>query len=201
MLNVRDLMSVDVVSIGPEVSIRDALALFADRHIGGAPVMTDGRVVGVVSASDLMAFEADTAPPPVARSDRLEVGELGPVDEELEEEGGVAPGAYFTEWWTDAGADVVERWRSVAEPEWDVLAEHTVEEAMSRTLIWIGPQEPVARAAALMASREVHRLLVLEGGDLVGILTTTDIARAVADGRLADATGSRRRGAAKARSR
>jgi CBS domain-containing protein len=156
--------------------------------------MTDGRVVGVVTAADLLAFEAGTAPAPVEREDQLEVGELAPTLEELEDEETVPPSAFFTEWWTDAGADVVERGRSVAQPEWDVLAERTVAEAMSTSLLWVAPQEPVARAAALMGSREVHRLLVLERGRLVGILTTTDIARAVADGRLSDPTAAPRGG-------
>jgi CBS domain-containing protein len=191
MLSVRDLMSTDVVSVSPDLSIRDALELLTERHIGGAPVMTDGRVVGVVTAADLLAFEAGTAPAPVERDDQLEVGELAPVLEELEDEETVPPSAFFTEWWTDAGADVVERGRAVSEPEWDVLAEHTVAEAMSTSLLWVAPQEPVARAAALMGSREVHRLLVLERGRLVGILTTSDIARAVADGRLSDPTMAR----------
>ena len=186
MLSVRDLMSTDVVVVSPDLSIRDALELLTERHIGGAPVMTDGRVVGVVTAADLLAFEAGTAPAPVEREDQLE--------EELEDEEAVPPSAFFTDWWTDAGADVVERGRAVAEPEWDVLAEHTVTEAMSTSLLWVSPQEPVARAAALMGSREVHRLLVLERGRLVGILTTTDIARAVADGRLSDPTAAPRGG-------
>ena len=186
MLSVRDLMSTDVVVVSPDLSIRDALELLTERHIGGAPVMTDGRVVGVVTAADLLAFEAGTAPAPVEREDQLE--------EELEDEEAVPPSAFFTDWWTDAGADVVERGRAVAEPEWDVLAEHTVTEAMSTSLLWVSPQEPVARAAALMGSREVHRLLVLERGRLVGILTTTDIARAVADGRLSDPAAAPRGG-------
>ena len=192
MLTVRDLMSTDVVTVSPELSIRDALELLTERHIGGAPVMVDGRVLGVVTAADLLAFEASAAPAPVERENQLEVGELSPVLEELEDEETAPPGAFFTDWWADAGADVVERMRAVAEPEWDVLAERTVAEAMSRSLLWVAPQEPVARAAALMGSREVHRLLVLERGRLVGILTTTDIARAVADGRLSDPTSAPR---------
>lgn len=191
MLSVRDLMSTDVITVSPELSIRDALDLFTERHIGGAPVMAEGRVVGVVTAADLLGFEASTAPAPVAREDQLEVGELAPVEEELEDEETVPPGAFFTDWWVDVGADVAERVRATSEPEWDVLAEHTVAEAMSTSLLWVAPQEPVPRAAALMDAREVHRLLVLDRGRLVGILTMTDIARAVADGRLADPTTAR----------
>lgn len=192
MLSVRDLMSTDVITVSPELSIRDALELFTERHIGGAPVMAEGRVVGVVTAADLLGFEASTAPAPVAREDQLEAGELAPVEEELEDEETVPPSAFFTDWWVDVGADVAERVRSTSEPEWDVLAEHTVAEAMSTSLLWVAPQEPVARAAALMDAREVHRLLVLDRGRLVGILTMTDIARAVADGRLSDPTAAGR---------
>ena len=192
MLSVRDLMSTDVIMVSPELSIRDALELFTERHIGGAPVMADGRVVGVVTAADLLGFEASTAPAPVAREDQLEAGELAPVEEELEDEETVPPSAFFTDWWVDVGADVAERVRSTSEPEWDVLAEHTVAEAMSTSLLWVAPQEPVARAAALMDAREVHRLLVLDRGRLVGIVTMTDIARAVADGRLSDPTAAGR---------
>ncbi len=47
------------------------------------------------------------------------------------EDGAEARGAYFSDLWADAGADAAERFRELTGPEWDVLGEHTVEEAMS----------------------------------------------------------------------
>jgi CBS domain-containing protein len=39
----------------------------------------------------------------------------------------------------------------------------------------------VAAAAEQMKSAGVHRLLVIDDGELVGIITSTDVARAVAE--------------------
>jgi len=54
----------------------------------------------------------------------------------------------------------------------------TVGEAMNTPPVTIGPREPLRRAAALMLERRINRLPVVEGGQLIGILTRADIARA-----------------------
>jgi predicted transcriptional regulator len=85
--------------------------------------------------------------------------------------------------WDDAGADVAERFDTADSPEWDLLGEHTVEEAMSRRIIAVGHEESVAEAARKMEQAQVHRLLVMEGSSLLGIITTSDVTRAVAESR------------------
>lgn len=66
-----------------------------------------------------------------------------------------------------------------------ILDDHTVEEAMTRgPLTSIGPDAPASRAAELMQAEDVHRLPVVEDGKLVGIITTTDLVKAVADRKL-----------------
>jgi predicted transcriptional regulator len=157
MAEVRDLMSRDVVTVSPDLSLRDTVGLLDDRHITGAPVVSNGQVVGVISVSDLMSFEAATPGIPRDRP---------------------------RQWWQDAGADLVERFQEVSSPEWDVLVEHTVSEAMNRSVCSIGPDADAAEAAAYMLRAGVHRLLVTDESELVGIITTTDIVRAVAEQRL-----------------
>ncbi len=181
MLNVRDLMSTHLVTISPELTLRDTVELLANQHIGGAPVVASGRVVGVLSASDVLAFEAATPGVPTARPEQVE-WELEAPEEW--EEGAEAPGAFFSEMWTDAGADVSERLEELQGPEWDVLQEHTVAEAMTRSVYAVRPDMNVVEAARYMVDRSIHRALVMEKGNLVGILTTTDIMRAVAERRL-----------------
>ncbi len=90
------------------------------------------------------------------------------------------PASYFTELWDDAGADLSERFSSTETPEWDVLAEHTVSEAMSPAVIAIPPTAPLQLAAEAMERSGVHRVLVVDSGQLVGIVTTMDVTRAVA---------------------
>ena len=180
MTKVRDLMSTDVVTVAPDLTLRNVAELFATRHIGGAPVMAGSRVVGVVSLNDILSFEASTPVVPGAEPDRPE-WELEPPEEWRE--GEEAPAAYFSDLWPDAGADVLERFEQTGTPEWDLLGEHTVGEVMSRRVVAIDPEKSVQAAARLMAALQIHRVLVLEQGKLVGLLSSMDLVRAVADGR------------------
>ena len=178
MVRVRDLMSVELVTVSPELTLRETVELFAARHIGGAPVVAEGRVLGVISASDVLAFEAVTPGVPAERPEQTE-WELETVEDW--EEGDEPAAAFFSDMWADAGADVAERFRNLGAPEWDVLAEHTVAEAMTPSVCAVSPDTELAEAARYMLRRKIHRVLVMEGGKLVGILTTTDILRAVAE--------------------
>jgi len=181
MTTVRDLMSTDIAIVAPGLTLRAALELFATRHIGGAPVMAGSRVVGVVSLSDISSFEASTPGVPGAEPDRPE-WELEPPEEWRE--GDEAPGAFFTDLWPDAGADVLERFDQTGSPEWDLLGEHTVGEVMTGRVVTVNPETSVQAAARLMTTRQIHRLLVLEQGKLVGLLSSMDVVRAVADARV-----------------
>jgi len=67
-------------------------------------------------------------------------------------------------------------------PEWDRLEEHSIAEVMSRSLVAIGPHASVADAARMMADRGIHRLLVMYDGKLLGVISTMDIVRTVAEG-------------------
>jgi CBS domain-containing protein len=181
MTQTRDLMSTDIVTVAPHPSLRETVDLFATRHIGGAPVMAGSRVVGVVSMSDILAFEAATPGVPAAEPARPE-WELEPPEEWRE--GDEAPAAYFSDLWPDAGADVLERFEQTGSPEWDLLGEHTVGEVMSRRVAAINSKTSVRAAARLMAALRIHRFLVLEQGKLLGVLSASDIVRAVAEARL-----------------
>ena len=48
----------------------------------------------------------------------------------------------------------------------------------------ISPDAEVKEAAQQMLLADVHRLFVTEGERLIGVISTTDIMRAVATGRL-----------------
>jgi acetoin utilization protein AcuB len=51
----------------------------------------------------------------------------------------------------------------------------TVEEIMTRTVVTVGPAFPVEEAARLMVQEKIGAVPVVDGGDLVGILTETDV--------------------------
>lgn len=69
--------------------------------------------------------------------------------------------------------------------EHGILDDHTVDEAMTPgPLTTIAPDAPASRAAEIMQQQHVHRLPVVEDGKLIGIITTTDLVKAVADRKL-----------------
>jgi CBS domain-containing protein len=178
MLRLQDIMTRDVVTLDPEMTLRDALEILTARHISGAPVVEADRVVGVLSAMDIIEFLATTPGVP----------DMTDADEESEpaepEESGESSAAYFVDFWSDAGADVAERFNDVNTPAWDLLTEHTVAEAMSRTVVAFPPTADARAAADAMQRARAHRVLVIEGQRLAGIVSALDIARAVAQRKL-----------------
>lgn len=139
MLRLRDIMTTDVATATPDMTVRDAAAILADTHIGGAPVLQGGKVVGIFSATDLLAYltELDSGPP----------------------------------------SDSLRRRRTS-------LEQITVGELMTRDVKWLSPDCSVEQAADFMHHNQIHRVIVMDGSKLLGIVTTTDVARAVAEHRL-----------------
>ena len=177
----RDVMTRDVVTMDVESTLREAVELLATRHVSGVPVTAGGRLVGVLSASDVIAFQGDQPGVPTERP-ALELEEWNEPADWVE--GEEPPAAFFSELWSDVGADVLERFAEVAGPEWDQLQEHTVGEAMSPSLCRIAATATVYAAAEQMVRASVHRLLVMDGAKLAGILSSMDVVRAVALRRL-----------------
>jgi len=52
---VAAVMSAPVVSVGPGAPLQDAMDLMVGRGIGALPVVEDGRVVGILTQSDVLA--------------------------------------------------------------------------------------------------------------------------------------------------
>lgn len=80
---VRELMTRRVVYITPEITVEEAMAIMTEQHIRHLPVMSEGRLLGIVSIGDLVKqisknqeakisileeFIADPYPGPVANS-------------------------------------------------------------------------------------------------------------------------------------
>lgn len=180
MLRVRDIMTPHVVTLLPDETLRDAIDTLVTCKIGGAPVLEGDRVVGVLSAPDVLEFEAMT---PIATVlDEDEGTTLESADDWRD--GEEAPSAFFNDLWTGDGPVATGRFESSRGPEWDFLEDHTVSEAMSRAVCTLPDTLEVSLAAQRMLALGAQRAIVTEQGKLAGILTATDILRAVAERRL-----------------
>jgi CBS domain-containing protein len=116
-VTVGDVMTAEPSTVTPETTVGEVYGLMKANHFGHVPVVSEGRLLGIVTMTD--------------------IGALG-----------------------------------AAIPE---VRERKVGDVMTRDLITISPEERVEVATAKMASRKIHCLLVVEGGRLVGIVTTFDL--------------------------
>lgn len=55
MLKAKDIMTTECITLTPETDIATAAKVLLDKKINGAPVLDDGKVVGVLCQSDLVA--------------------------------------------------------------------------------------------------------------------------------------------------
>jgi CBS domain-containing protein len=180
MLRVRDIMTTDVLTVSPTTTLREAADLLSRRHIGGAPVLEQGALLGVVSASDILAFAAAVVERPEDAGEPSDDG----WDDRPERDGQDDPPArYFAEHLADADLDVVDQ-ITEAVAGTDSLDRHTVAEVMTPRIIALPPTADVFSAAACLEAADVHRALVVDRDRLIGIVTTTDIMRAVSSHRL-----------------
>ena len=59
---VRDVMSVPVVTTQSCVALTDAMQLMGDRRVGALPVVDEGRIIGILTQSDIVAALAGRWP-------------------------------------------------------------------------------------------------------------------------------------------
>src|ERR687893_2148144 len=62
-LRVAEIVHVEWPTLGPDETVEGAIKLFAESGISGAPVVEDGRLVGIVTEGDLIFRDADIRAP------------------------------------------------------------------------------------------------------------------------------------------
>lgn len=62
-LKVRDVMQTERPTLGMEETVEDAIKVFAEAGISGAPVVEGGELLGIVTEGDLIFRDADIKSP------------------------------------------------------------------------------------------------------------------------------------------
>ncbi len=145
-----DLMTTDVLTVKTDMSVSELAGFLSDHEITGAPVEDDdGRVVGVVSVVDVARAESKEA-------DAHTAWESVDADSYIHD-------------WDRTPADGEIRVRHLRDDE------VTVEDIMNPTVHSVETETRVQEIARKMLNLRLHRLLVVEDGRLVGILSTSDL--------------------------
>jgi CBS domain-containing protein len=153
-LRARDVMQANVLAVPPELTLAALEDFLLSKRISGAPVVEEGKVIGIVSRSD------------VVRCLSLERSLSGLIADGL-----ASPEEPATS--VRLPTDVEER-----------LTAHTVRDAMVVDPVVVPPDAPIADVARLLHERHIHRVLVTEGATLRGVISTLDLVRLIAAGRL-----------------
>ncbi len=135
---VSHIMTIPVITIGPEASIEDALDLMTDSRIQRLPVVSSGLLAGIVTHGDLAAAKP-------SRGTTLSRAEI-----------------------------------------LTALDETPVRDVMSTHVVTVGSRATVRHAAQLMLTRRISGLPVVDAGDLLGIVTESDIFRLLAQAAIGD---------------
>jgi len=66
-MKVRELMTKPPVCVAPDLPLREVAQVLVQQRISGVPVVSDGRIVGVVSQSDIVRKECGASSEPERR--------------------------------------------------------------------------------------------------------------------------------------
>ena len=172
MTRLSDIMTRPVKTVTADQTLKELAEFFIEERVSGAPVLSSASLVGVVSVTDLIEFDADGRGQPAYET----AAAPGEAEDEWSDGG---PARYFSDPLAADSVEITTR-LDISGAIWNSLEEHTVEDVMTRQLLTLPMSASIREAASAMADAGVHRLLVMDGDDLVGVVTTTDIVRAVA---------------------
>ena len=159
-LRARDIMQRQVLTVSPDMPIPELVDFLISHRVSGVPVMEKGKVVGIVSRSDLV------------RAVSLERSLAGIVAQAFEQEefapGEVPPATGLR--------------RSAVE----ALQDRSVRTIMVTDPVSVAPDTSVVEVAGLLVAKHMHRVLVTEGAQLIGLISSLDVVRLVAERRTND---------------
>jgi len=148
MTKVSEVMTPAVIILDKQATLCDATTLMSLNKVSGAPVVdSEGKLVGVLSESDVLEFAASKEGMGL-EVDKLSVASL-PYDRLVRDE------------------ILCRRYKSVGEAK--------VGDVMSTEVVTIDADEDLEKAMETMVRMEVNRLPVNREGKLVGIITRQNI--------------------------
>ncbi len=158
----RDVMRSDVATLSVEDTIETALELFEESGISGAPVVANGKLVGMLTLADVGKTKH-------RKDGRIETGgeyEFGePVGEELTDELDPAEVFYLKEDYSPL-----------------ILGRALVGDWMTEGVVTVSPAASLVEVCDVMVKNQIHRVCVTEEGRIAGLITSFDIVRHVAGG-------------------
>ncbi len=148
-MKIKDVMNKDVIVCAPDDTLSHLADLFKKNHISGIPVVDKGKVVGLVSETDLIKlFKIPEFSNDLWLPSPFEIIEI-PIRNLMK----------------------LEETKKVLEN----MKLRPVKDIMTNNVHAISPDDDLEDASTMMVKYDVNRLPVIENGKLVGIVARSDI--------------------------
>jgi hypothetical protein len=128
-MRLKDLMQRTVVSVSPDLTLRELTEVLTEQEVSGAPVVTGGVVVGVISMTDIFQFREDAPDVTLRPGGVLDDSEGAPRRR------AGSPSEYFADSAEPAEIDALLWMKTTHERDWDLLDEYTVADVMTRDVM------------------------------------------------------------------
>lgn len=154
-MKIKDVMNKDVIICTPDDTLGHIADIFKKNHISGIPVVDKGKVVGLVSETDLIKlfktpeFSNDLWLPSPFEIIEIPIRNLVKLEETKK---------FF-----------------------ENMKLRPVKDIMTGTVHAISPDEGLEDASTMMVKYNVNRLPVIENGKLVGIVARSDIIKGLSE--------------------
>lgn len=160
MLTIREVMTPDVLTVGPDTTLTELDEKLVEASVSGVPVVEDGKLVGIVSQSDVI---------------RTLYGE--------QQEAQKVSAFYDSPFPISIPAleHLARDTRRIA----DHMTKLRVRDVMTPAPARVAPDASVEEVARLMSREGFHRVPVVEGDRLVGIVSTMDFVKLLGEHGLA----------------
>lgn len=155
-MKVKDLMTKNVITFSPDMTIKEAMEILVKNNIGGAPVVENGKLVGIITQRDILSY-LDMAykrqgwifiPTPF---DIIEIPRVTAL-----------PYEKFTE-------------------IYESLGKEKIGDIMQKKVYFVEPDDDIEDAIQLLGKGKINRLPVVDKDrKVVGIITRGDILRGLA---------------------
>lgn len=154
-MKIKDIMNTNVITCRPDDTVGHLSELLKNNNISGMPVVDNGKVVGVVSQTDLLElFKGPDISNELWLPSPFEIIEI-PIRNLLQ----------------------IEETRTALSS----IRLRPVKDIMKKTVHTVSPEDDIETALKIMVRNNVNRLPVVENGLLAGIVARSDILKGLSE--------------------
>ena len=189
-MQIKNLMSEDVITVDKDQNLSDALKLLRKNNVSRLPVVNNKELVGIVSERDIAAklgsSKYESMPASRLHISSVMVKDVCTVPETMQLgdvaklmlEKGIGSVPVMCE---DKMVGIVSKADFVTLAAGIAFDKVTVKEIMTKDLVVVSPTDRLIHARRQMMEAHVGRVPVLDDEELVGVVTSKDLMRAFID--------------------